>query len=103
MIIDGTAVAAEIQKKIKSQVDKIKGRKPCLAVILVGEHPPSKIYVNRKTKACEEVGIKSIKRQFPATITENELLLEIEHYNLNQMLTESWSNSPYLNTSTLHA
>lgn len=83
MIIDGIAIATEIQNKLKAQIDTIKGRKPCLAVILVGEHSPSKIYVSRKTKACAEVGIQSIKRQLPASITENELLMEIEQYNVN--------------------
>lgn len=82
MIIDGKKIAEEIQAEIKLTIDSIAGRKPCLAVILVGTHLPSQIYVERKTEACASVGIRSIKRTLPSTITEEELLAEVE--NLNQ-------------------
>lgn len=81
MIIDGKKIAEEIQDEIKHTVDGIPGRKPCLAVILVGKHPPSEIYVSRKTKACEAVGIRSIRKEFPTSLTEKELLHEIEKLN----------------------
>ncbi len=83
MILDGTAIATEIQHEMRQEIEKIPGRKPCLAVILVGDHPSSSIYVNRKTKACEAVGIKSIKRHLPPSISEDALLMEIEQYNVN--------------------
>ncbi len=82
-IIDGKAIAAEVQERIKQQVSSAKGRPPCMAVILVGDHGPSRIYVNRKTKACEEVGIQSIKRHLEASISEDDLLKEIEILNAN--------------------
>ena len=82
-IIDGKAVAQEIQNELKKEISQLNGRPPCLAVILVGDSGPSRIYVNRKTKACEEVGIHSIKRHLDASISEEELLKEIEHFNVN--------------------
>ena len=61
-IIDGKAVAREVQKKIKEEVDGLErrwGMAPGLAVVLVGDDPGSHIYVKNKEKACKEVGIKS--------------------------------------------
>lgn len=81
MIIDGKAIATQIQNEIKDRVSKINGRKPCLAVVLVGTHPPSQIYVNRKTQACEAAGILSIRKNLPADTSEEALLAEIETLN----------------------
>jgi methylenetetrahydrofolate dehydrogenase (NADP+)/methenyltetrahydrofolate cyclohydrolase len=81
MIIDGKKIADEIQQEIKTTIKSYQGRPPCLAVILVGEHPPSQIYVNRKTQACESVGIKSIRSQLPDHTTEKELLAVIDRFN----------------------
>lgn len=81
MIIDGKKIAAEIQAEIKNEVDRIKGRKPCLAVILVGEHPPSQIYVSRKIQACGVVGILSRKIEMKVTDSEEKILNEIEKLN----------------------
>jgi methylenetetrahydrofolate dehydrogenase (NADP+)/methenyltetrahydrofolate cyclohydrolase len=74
MLIDGTAIAQEIQAEIKSEVNRLTGRRPCLAVVRVGEDPASKIYVSRKIKACEEAGIISRSEHHPNTITEHQLL-----------------------------
>lgn len=81
MIIDGKAIASQIQKEIQNEIALITGRKPCLAVILVGSHPPSQIYVSRKTQACAAVGMLSIKRNLPADISESDLLKEIDILN----------------------
>jgi methylenetetrahydrofolate dehydrogenase (NADP+) / methenyltetrahydrofolate cyclohydrolase len=81
MIIDGKKIAEEIQQEIKATVKGIHGRPPCLAVILVGDHPPSQIYVTRKTQACESVGIRSIKWALPAHTTLEELLSTIDQLN----------------------
>ena len=86
MLIDGKKIAQDIQNEIKQTLLALKGRKPCLAVILVGNHLPSRIYIERKTKACEEVGIQSIKIEHPETITEIELLQEIEKLNKNSQV-----------------
>lgn len=84
MLLDGIQIAQEMQQKIahsfaQSQFD----RPPCLAVILVGEHPASKIYIQRKRKACELLGFHSILKNFPSDFPENTLLREIQELNDN--------------------
>lgn len=81
MIIDGKKVAEEIQQEIKEKIAQLTTRSPCLAVILVGNHPPSQIYVNRKTQACEAVGIHSIKHELPESISEEDLLTKVRELN----------------------
>lgn len=81
MIIDGKKIADEIQLEIKEKIGQLRSRPPSLAVVIVGTHPPSQIYVTRKTQACESVGIQSVKYQLPASISENELLNQITKLN----------------------
>ncbi|MSP39887.1 MAG: bifunctional methylenetetrahydrofolate dehydrogenase/methenyltetrahydrofolate cyclohydrolase FolD [Deltaproteobacteria bacterium] len=83
-IIDGKAVAKEVQKKIKEEVDGLERRwhlVPGLAVVLVGDDPASHIYVRNKEKACLEVGIKSFEHFLPATISERDLLALVHQLN----------------------
>lgn len=85
MIIDGKAIAQQIRDGLKAEVVKLqreKGITPGLAAVLVGENPASKVYVNMKAKACEEVGIYSEKIHLPAD-TPQERLIELVH-QLNQ-------------------
>ncbi|MFQ5730048.1 MAG: tetrahydrofolate dehydrogenase/cyclohydrolase catalytic domain-containing protein [Waddliaceae bacterium] len=81
MIIDGKKIAQEIHNEIKEATEQLRGRKPCLAVIVVGDHPASKIYVRRKARGCEEVGIRSLQKDLPDSISEKELIQEIEQLN----------------------
>lgn len=83
MLLDGKLTAERIQNELKEKISKITGRKPCLAVLLIGSHASSHIYVARKTQACETVGILSIKKELPETISEVELLHEIKKLNEN--------------------
>ena len=83
MLINGKAIAEEIQRELKLELDQQKGPKPCLAVIIVGDHAPSLIYVNRKTQACAETGIESIRIALPSEVTEENLISEIEKLNKN--------------------
>lgn len=83
ILIDGKKVAEEIQLELKTSIARLPGRKPCLAVVMLGKHPPSQIYVKRKIQACENVGILSFNRQLPETATEDELLHEIDLLNLD--------------------
>jgi methylenetetrahydrofolate dehydrogenase (NADP+) / methenyltetrahydrofolate cyclohydrolase len=83
-IIDGKAVAKEVQKQIKEEVEGLErrwGLAPGLAVVVVGDDPASHIYVRNKEKACKEVGIKSLEHLLPATILEKELLSLIQQLN----------------------
>lgn len=83
MIINGKKIAEAIQQEIKEAIGAIppERRRPCLAVVLAGNHPPSQIYVKRKNEACESVGIRSIKRHLDESVTEKELLHEIDLLN----------------------
>jgi methylenetetrahydrofolate dehydrogenase (NADP+) / methenyltetrahydrofolate cyclohydrolase len=84
VIIDGKAVAKEVQKQIKDDVEGLErrwGLVPGLAVVLVGDDPASHIYVRNKEKACKEVGIKSFEHLLPATISEKELLALVQQLN----------------------
>lgn len=84
MIIDGKAVARDVQKHIKEEVEGLErrwGLAPGLGVVLVGDDPGSHIYVRNKEKACKEVGIKSFEHLLPATISEKELLAVVNQLN----------------------
>lgn len=83
MIIDGKSIAQQVQEEIKLALHAPSQRRPCLSVILVGDHPPSRIYIGRKIKACQEVGIDSICLELPTHTTEGELIAEIEKLNIN--------------------
>ena len=83
-IIDGKAVAKEVQKQIKEEVEGLErrwGMKPGLGVVLVGDDPASHIYVKNKEKACKEAGIKSYEHLLPPTASERELLALVQSLN----------------------
>jgi methylenetetrahydrofolate dehydrogenase (NADP+)/methenyltetrahydrofolate cyclohydrolase len=75
-IIDGVALGKAIRAEVATEVAKLSasGRRPGLAVVLVGENPASKAYVGSKEKACQEAGMHSVKISRPETIAETELL-----------------------------
>ena len=84
VIIDGKAVAKEVQKQIKDEVEGLErrwGLVPGLAVVLVGDDPASHIYVRNKEKACKEVGIRSFEHTLQATISERDLLALVHQLN----------------------
>jgi methylenetetrahydrofolate dehydrogenase (NADP+)/methenyltetrahydrofolate cyclohydrolase len=82
-IIDGKAVARAMRDKQRARVEALQaqGVTPGLAVVLVGDNPASALYVSNKVKACEAVGIKSTSHRYPATITNEELLVLIGKLN----------------------
>ena len=82
-ILDGKKLRDKIIENLKAQVDTFE-EKPTLVVILVGENPASKIYVNNKKKMAEKIGIHSEVINYPANITEAELLDKIEELNNNK-------------------
>ena len=84
LVLDGSIAAASIRLQIAEEVKAhvAKGhRTPGLVAILVGEDGASQTYVGAKKTACDEVGFAGDVRRFPATITEEELLVEIEKIN----------------------
>lgn len=83
-ILDGKATSAAIKEEIGQEVAQFVadgGKKPHLAAILVGDNGASITYVNAKVKACEKVGFESTLVQLPATISEEDLLSEIDKLN----------------------
>lgn len=79
-IIYGKKIAQELKEKIADEVSSLS-RKPGLAVILVGDDPASRVYVNSKEKACEEVGFYSQKIVLPVETTQQELTKQILQLN----------------------
>lgn len=82
-IIDGREIASAIKKEVRADVDELKkiGVMPCLAAVLVGDDPASKVYVGNKRKACEVVGIKSILHTPQIQMSEHALLELIDELN----------------------
>jgi methylenetetrahydrofolate dehydrogenase (NADP+) / methenyltetrahydrofolate cyclohydrolase len=82
-LMDGRKLGAEIRSELKIEVDalKKKGITPGLAVVLVGEDPPSQIYVRSKGRACEEIGMNSWTHILPEKTTERKLLNLVKKLN----------------------
>ncbi len=82
-IIDGKKVSASVKEQVAEETKalKEKGIVPGLAVILVGDDPASRVYVNNKKKACELVGFKSEEFKLPAETTQDELLSLVDELN----------------------
>lgn len=76
IILDGKKVSARIKEEVAKEALELteKGIKPGLAVILAGNDPASRVYVNNKKKACEACNIYSEEYTFPEDVTEEELL-----------------------------
>ena len=83
-IINGKEIAKSLKESLAAKVVELNdkyGRTPNLVVILVGEDPGSVSYVTGKAKAADEVGIRNKTLRFPETITEEELLAQVEELN----------------------
>ena len=82
-IISGKEVSQAVKERVAVRVKELnaQGVEPCLAVILVGEDPASKVYVNNKEKACEFCGIRSLKYILPENTTQQELNTLVEKLN----------------------
>lgn len=82
-IIDGKAVAARICEELKAEVAGLTaaGKQPGLAVIIVGDNPASRVYVNSKKKKCAELGIYSEEHALTESATEAELLGLVDRLN----------------------
>ena len=95
-IIDGRLIAAQIHEETRAEVAQLKARgvTPGLAVILVGEDPPSKVYVANKEKMARELGFHSVLKQLPATTGEAELLAEIDALNADPRIHGVLVQSP---------
>lgn len=82
-IIDGKAISEQLRSRLREEVASLteRGAKPCLAVIIVGEDPASKVYVRNKERACKQLGMDSILLRLPEGTTQEELLREVRRLN----------------------
>ncbi len=90
MIIDGKKTAAELREELKKKVTELNSKYnavPGLTVILVGEDPPSKIYVKNKEKFAKEVGMNSEVIKYSADLEEKVLLNKIKELNKNNKVS----------------
>ena len=87
-LIDGKIISAFVKDRVKNEVSalKEKGITTGLAVIIVGEDPASKVYVNNKKKACEALGIISEEYALPENTTQEELLALIDTLNKKESI-----------------
>lgn len=84
-LIDGKAVSLKIKNEIreKTALLKEKGVVPTLAVIIVGDDPASRVYVNNKRKACDYIGFNSVEYVLDSGASQDELLGLIEKLNVD--------------------
>jgi len=82
-LINGKELAEKLQQKTATRIEELakRGIHPGLVVLLVGENPASQIYVRNKERVAKKIGIHSEVKRYPATITEAELIKEIEFFN----------------------
>jgi methylenetetrahydrofolate dehydrogenase (NADP+)/methenyltetrahydrofolate cyclohydrolase len=93
-LIDGHRIAADIISELKAEVAALPGRKPCLALVRVGEDPASVSYVRQKEKTAAEIGIVGRVLLPPATISPAELCGLIEQLNADPAIDGILVQSP---------
>ena len=87
VVLDGKLIAHEVRQTVKAGVAQFltqHGYVPGLATILIGEDSASRVYVDTKEKACQEVGIRSFPHRLPAATSEAEVLRLIGELNRRQ-------------------
>ncbi len=82
-IIDGKAISAAVKEQVRDEIARDK-LTVGLAVVIVGDDPESRVYVNNKKKACEFCGIKSYEYALPAETTQEELLELVDTLNADK-------------------
>src|SRR6185312_11413660 len=88
IVLDGKSLSREIEAELARRVaaikDRLSGRVPRLATILVGDDPASATYVRMKANACRRVGMDSLPVHMPGTTTTTDLLAEIRKLNTDR-------------------
>jgi methylenetetrahydrofolate dehydrogenase (NADP+)/methenyltetrahydrofolate cyclohydrolase len=90
IVLDGKAIAREIRETAKIRVEALKrcgAGAPGLAVVLVGNNPASRVYVNNKIKACAEVGIRSHLHAFDADVADTVVIRKVEELNADPSIS----------------
>ena len=82
-VLSGRKFAKEVRRNLAEKIEKISGRPPGLAVVIVGDDPASRVYVSMKEKACGRIGIVSTAVNLDESVSQEELLQEINKLNEN--------------------
>jgi methylenetetrahydrofolate dehydrogenase (NADP+)/methenyltetrahydrofolate cyclohydrolase len=93
-LIDGNQIAAAIIAELKAEVANLKGRKPCIALVRVGNDPASLSYVAKKEKTAAEIGITSRVILPPETISQDELFALLDQLNADPAVDGILVQSP---------
>ena len=93
-LIDGNQIAAAIIAELKSEVAALPGRKPCIALVRVGEDPASVSYVKKKEKTAAEIGLTSRIILPPITISQAELFALLDNLNADPTVDGILVQSP---------
>lgn len=93
-LIDGKQIARDIVDELTSIVSQIKGAKPCIAFIRVGEDPASVSYVRSKNQTAERIGIRPLLFTFEDTITQDVLFAKIDELNADSSVNGILIQSP---------
>jgi methylenetetrahydrofolate dehydrogenase (NADP+)/methenyltetrahydrofolate cyclohydrolase len=94
VLIDGNKIAASIVAELKTEVTALTGRKPCLALVRIGEDPASISYVRKKDQTAAEIGITSRLILPPVTITQADLFALIDDLNRDKSVDGILVQSP---------
>ena len=96
VLIDGKAVSAKVKAQVAQETEELKAKGVCpgLAVVIVGDDPASRIYVNNKKKACAAAGIYSEEHALPGDTTQEELLDLIDTLNKREEIHGILVQSP---------
>ena len=93
-LIDGNKISADIVSELKAEVAQINGRKPCIALVRVGEDPASVSYVRKKEKTAAEIGVTSRIILPPVSISQAELCALIDGLNADPTVDGILVQSP---------
>lgn len=93
-LIDGNQIAAQLIAELKTDVASLPGRKPCLALVRVGDDPASVSYVRKKEKTAAEIGVESRVILPPTTISQAELFAIIDDLNADPCVDGILVQSP---------
>ena len=93
-IIDGNRIAADIVAELKAEVAALKGRRPCLALVRVGDDPASVSYVRKKEQTAAEIGVEGRVILLPVTTSQEELFSLIDQLNADPAVDGILVQSP---------
>jgi len=93
-LIDGNKIAADIVAELKAEVAALRGRKPCIALVRVGDDPASVSYVKKKEKTAADIGIEGRIHLPPITISQAELFALIDQLNADPTVDGILVQSP---------